>query len=44
MNQVEKLWKQVVGLRAKAYNYLINDGNEDKKSKRDKKLCHKKKM
>ena len=32
------------GLRAKTYSYLIDDGNEDKKSKMDKKVCHKKKL
>ena len=30
-----------VGLRAKTYNYIIDDGSEDNKLK-DKKLCHKK--
>ena len=30
-----------VGLRAKSYSYMIDDGSEDKKLK-DKKLCHKK--
>ena len=33
-----------VGLRAKTYSYLIDDGNEDKKSKMDKKVCHKNKL
>ena len=32
-----------VGLRAKTYIYLIDDGCEDKKSRRQKKVCHKKK-
>ena len=31
-----------VGLRAKTYSYLIDDGGEDKKA-RDTKKCHKKK-
>ena len=29
----EKSMKVFVGLRAKSYNYLINDGREDKKAK-----------
>ena len=29
-----------VGLRAKAYSYLINDGREDQKSKRHKKMIN----
>ena len=32
-----------VGLRAKTYSYLKDDSSEDKKSKRHKKVCHKKK-
>ena len=32
-----------VGLIAKAYSDLRDDGIEDKKSKRHKKACHKKK-
>ena len=32
-----------VGLRAKTYSYLIDKGSEDKKSKRHKKVSHKKK-
>ena len=32
-----------VGLTAKIYSYLIDDGNEDKKSKRLKKVCYKEK-
>ena len=32
-----------VGLRAKTYRYLIDDVSENKKSKRHKKVCHKKK-
>ena len=31
------------GLSLKAYSYLVDDGGEDKKSKRHKKVCHKKK-
>ena len=34
--------KKVIGLRAKTYSYLIDDCSEDKKSKRNKKVCHKK--
>ena len=30
-----------VGLRVKAYIYLIDDRSEDKKSQRHKKVCHK---
>ena len=30
-----------VGLRAKAYSYLVDDGSEDKKNQRHKKVCHK---
>ena len=30
---MEKSWKKVVGLRAKNYGYLIDDGNEDKTEK-----------
>ena len=39
-------WKTMtkfVGLTAKIYSYLIDDGNEDKKSKRLKKVCYKEK-
>ena len=39
---VGKIMIRFVALRAKTYNYLIDDGSEDKKSKRNKK-CHKKK-
>ena len=28
-----KIMTRFVGLRAKTYNYLIDDGNEDKKAK-----------
>ena len=34
--------KEFVRLRAKSYSYLIDDGSEDKKSKRNKKVFHKK--
>ena len=39
-----KIMKNLVGLRAKTYLnwFLIDDGSKDKKSKRHKKLCHKK--
>ena len=30
--------KKIVGLRAKTYSYLIDDGSEDKKAK-DTKIC-----
>ena len=33
--------KEFVALRAKAYSYLIEDGSEHKKAKRNKKLCNK---
>ena len=33
-----------VGLRTKTYNYFIDDGNEDKKSKRHKKCVIKRKL
>ena len=32
-----------VGLRAKTYSYLKDNIGEDKKSKRHKKVCHKRK-
>ena len=38
----EKIMIKFVGLRAKAYSYLTDDGIEDKKSKRHRKVCHKK--
>ena len=38
-----KIMTKFVALRAKTYSYLIDDGSEDKKSKRHKKVCHKKK-
>ena len=38
-----KIMIKFVGLRAKCYNYFMDDGSEGKKSKRYKKVCHKKK-
>ena len=38
-----KVMTKFVGLRAKSCSYLIDDGSEDKKSKRHEKMCHKKK-
>ena len=38
-----QIMKEFVGLRAKTYSYLKDNNNEDKKSKRLKKVCHKKK-
>ena len=38
-----KIMTKFAGLRSKTYSYLINDVSEDKKSKRQKKGCHKKK-
>ena len=35
--------KEFVGLRTKTYSYLKDNNNEDKKSKRHGKECHKKK-
>ena len=32
-----------LGLRAKTYSYLIDEGIEDKKAKGTKNVCHKKK-
>ena len=40
------MWKnhqKIVGLRAKKYSYLKDNNDEDRKSKRHKKMCHKKK-
>ena len=34
---------EFVGLRAKTYSYSTDDGSEDKKSQRHKKVCYKKK-
>ena len=33
----EKIMTKIVGLRAKTYSYLIDDGSEDKKTKGTKK-------
>ena len=35
--------KESVGLTAKAFSYLRDNKDEDKKSNRHKKVCHKKK-
>ena len=32
--------KKFAALKAKTYNYLIDDGRKDKKNKRHKKVCH----
>ena len=37
-----KIMTNLVGLRAKTYSYLIDDGSENKKSKRHKNVYHKK--
>ena len=37
-----KVMTKFVGLRAKTYSYLMDDGSEDKKAK-GKKMCYKKK-
>ena len=36
--------RKFVGLRAKTYNYLIDDGSEDKKAKSTKKCVIKRKL
>ena len=38
-----KIMTKFVGVRAKSYSYLIDDGNKVKKAKKQKKVCHKKK-
>ena len=38
-----KTMTKFVGLRAKTYSYLTDDGSEDKKRTRHKKVCFKKK-
>ena len=38
-----KIMTKFIGLRAKTYGYLIDDGGEDKKAKGTKKVCNKKK-
>ena len=40
---VRKVMTKFVGLSAKTYSYVIDDGSEDRKSKKHKKVCHKKK-
>ena len=40
----EKIMTKFVGLRAKSYSHLIDDGSDDKKAKSTKKVCHKKKI
>ena len=40
----EKVMTKFVGLRAKTYSYLIDDGNEDKKAKSTKKCAIKTKL
>ena len=35
-----EIMKEFVILRGKTYSYLIDDGSEDKKNKRHKKVCH----
>ena len=37
-----RIMKEFIGLRPKCYSYLTDDGNVDKKSKRNKKMCDKK--
>ena len=37
-----KIMKEFVGLTKKNYSHLINNGSEDKKGKRHKKVWHKK--
>ena len=39
-----KIMTKFVGLRAKTYSYLIDDGNEDKKAKGTKKYAIKRKL
>ena len=36
-----KVMTKFIGLRAKTYSYLIDDGSEDKKAKGTKKVCQK---
>ena len=38
-----QIMKEFVVLRAKTYSYLKDNNDEDKKSKRHKRVCHKKK-
>ena len=37
-----RIMKEFIGLRPMCYSYLTDDGNVDKKSKRNKKMCDKK--
>ena len=37
-----KIMKEFFRLKAKRYSYLKDNNGEDKKSKRNKKVCHKK--
>ena len=37
-----KIMTEFVALRPKTYAYLIDDGNSDKKAKRNKEMCDKK--
>ena len=39
----EKITIKFVGVGAKIYSYLIDNGSEDKKNKRHKNMCHKEK-
>ena len=39
----KQILKEFVGVRAKTYSYLKDNNDEDKKSKKHKKVCHKKK-
>ena len=39
-----QIMKEFVGLKSKIYSYLKDNNEEDKKRKRDKKVCHKKKI
>ena len=39
-----KIMKKFVGLRAKTYSYLVDDGREDKKAKGTKKCIIKRKL
>ena len=43
MNRRKNQEKKILGLRAKTYSYLIDDGSKDKKACR-KKVCHKIKL
>ena len=44
MNQAKKIKTKFVGLRAKTYSYLMNDGSEDTKAKGTKKCVIKRKL